>query len=219
MKSVLIALALLAGVAGAAAGRTAPSHEAVDSAGIPTGHHLARFACQAYSVHRKQFLDQVLVLEQVSSQVSGLANGSIDGSVLVDPEHEVPFTDVAEFRMRIHDNESLVSGKATSAEVVERLLAREASPDERGELMDYTGEAHRWGGQLAFESTDASMGRTIRVDIFWGAEGIFGEKRVGRKVEGTDGMIFKAGDDVYFRCGKPVLVPETSTLRAIHGHA
>ena len=79
---------------------------------VHTDHFLVRFVCQAHSPETRQFLDRVLILEQVSTQPHNLGTAlsdTIDGPVLMDVDHEISSTDEAMFRARIFDGVSLVS--------------------------------------------------------------------------------------------------------------
>ena len=79
------------------------------------GDRLVRFVCQARDAATERFLDRVLILEQVSAKslnTEPAQSNAIDGTVLIDWNHEISATDDAAFRMRIYEGVSLISNLA-----------------------------------------------------------------------------------------------------------
>ena len=126
---------------------------------VPTGNHLVRFICQNDISNIPSdilVLDRVVILEQTSSKVPNTDSAmpeTIEGSVLIDPNSEVFFTDRAAFRMRIYNNASLVSSEKTEEQIIEELLASKASLDSYDRPMDYTGIGVRMDDLFSFRST------------------------------------------------------------------
>ena len=82
------------------------------SEAVAAADHLVRFVCQAYHIESSRFLDRVLILEQISTQahdITAALSDEIDGTTLIDADHELFSTDETVFRARIYDGVSLVS--------------------------------------------------------------------------------------------------------------
>ena len=116
---------------------------------VPTGNHLVRFVCADYYHY-------VIILEQTSSKRLNTENYSpyarsdtIDGTVLIDGDHEIFFTDDASFRMRIYKGVRLIS----------RLYDKNGDSN----LLEYVygGDRQRFlDGVRIVRQTSLSMGNT-----------------------------------------------------------
>lgn len=177
---------------------------------VPTGSRLVRLVCKAYTTSGLEITDFVLVVEQVSSMALNTETAlseTIDGSVLVDPDHEVPFTDEAAARMRIYRT-TLPPGTGAESRFVEDLLAGEASPGWDDHLMDFTGIVFRSVNSLIFRSAVDDAGpyyylKEAEVDMrdFKG----FLDTNLGASQLWGDG---------FYACEAPALLPETVPARA-----
>ena len=172
---------------------------------VPTGNHLVRFICQNDLSNIPSSIlifDRVVILEQTSSKVPNTDSAeseTIEGSVLIDPNSEVFFTDDAAFRMRIYNNASLVSSEKTEEQIIGELLAGKSSLDSYNRPMDYTGIGGRMDDLFTFRSTGPYEFER-NVDIF------LGEKAEGY-IDTNLGASNMSGDGTY-NCKEPVLVPE-----------
>ena len=118
-----------------------------------TDHFLVRFVCQAHDPEHRQFLDRVLILEQVSTQPhdpGAALSDTIDGPVLIDADHEISSTDEAVFRARIFDRISLVSN-------LPDLFGHDIEPAADPEKLDREEDLRRY---KEVRQTSLSMGST-----------------------------------------------------------
>ena len=170
-----------------------------------TGNQLVRLVChketKKYTDMGIPITDRVLIMEQTSSKALNTDTAlseTIDGSVLIDPDNEIPFTDDAAFRVRVY-NTSLVSAEKTEGEIIETLLSSQAGFDSENRLMDYTGIGFRSGDYLTFQSEapyDFLKEVNISMRDFKGDM----DTNLGASTSREDGL---------YSCKTPVLIPET----------
>lgn len=160
---------------------------------VRAADYKVRIVCQAWSEQDQRFLDRVVLLEQLPTDLADTGasqSASVDASTLIHSNHEEAATSNVPFRMRIYNDVSLTSNLrqlsdsdagdiqgdntvvrvspsmgAADEEVVATLRSREASLDSRERKMDYVGTASRIGVRLAFRSNWANNTEKV-MDIF-----------------------------------------------------
>ena len=176
----------------------------VYSEAASAGDRLARFVCQARDAANETFLDRVLVLDQTSTKplnADSAQYDTIDGTVLIDGDHETSFTDDAAFRMRIFNGVSLISnlsevaGRATE----QRHMGQGAGDDESAVEKDVLHYRQVRQTSLAMGITDdeliAELGRRQGDHVAGGQRmdytgvGARAGRRFGFQSTGTHGFI------------------------------
>ena len=123
------------------------------SEAVAAADHLVRFVCQAYKVDSEIFLDRVLILDQIPTQphdITEAPSDGIDGTALIDADHEQSSTDETAFRARIYDGISLISN-------LPELLGYEIEQLSDSERPNRDADLHRY---RRAEQTALSIGTT-----------------------------------------------------------
>ena len=123
------------------------------SRALAEANHLAQFVCQAYDAESETFLDRVVILDQIATQPYDITDeqyDEIDGTALIDADHEQFSTDETVFRARIYDGVSLISN-------LSRLFGDDIEEVSAFERLDRDAGLHRYrrARQTAF-----SFGKT-----------------------------------------------------------
>ena len=129
------------------------------SEAVAEANHLARFVCQAYDADSEMFLDRVLILDQISTQPHDFTEArsdEIDGTALIDADHEQFSTDETAFRARIYDGVSLTSN-------LPELLGHEIEQVPGSDRLDRDADLHRY---RRAKQTTLSIGTTDHDVVF-----------------------------------------------------
>ena len=162
----------------------------------------ARFVCQQYDMIDEKWYDRVMVLDQLSVAAIDphptYGHETVDGRVVINPEHPIHITPNLEFRMRIY-RDSLIQDKKTEKEIIDELVKREADRDPRGRVMDYTGLGSRIFANFGFASYE-KFGFFKSIDI------LLDESPVNGILDTNYHIVHNMGDGFY-KCRKPILLP------------
>ena len=123
------------------------------SKAVAEANHLARFVCQAYNSDSELFLDRVLILDQIATKPYGITEtlfDEIDGTALIDADHDQFSTDETVFRARIYHGISLISN-------LPELLGHEIEQVPDSERLDRDADLHQY---RRARQTTLSIGET-----------------------------------------------------------